>query len=308
LLLDDKGIRAVSSGDRSICPECGEKIVAKCGEIRVWHWAHLKTGECHYGEGKGEWHIKWQDWFFNQGCAIEKKINQNRDDVVLPNGVVIELQESPISNKEIEKRESAYEKMIWLFNIEVIKGKPRFSNERLSWDNKERPMKTTKQGVILQSGYGNPMYEIIYWNDGVLHGRYVQIYNEDLMQIIPYKIENLMLVEIECVDKDQEDRNDVYSLYAKGYITLSKLQELLGVIHKRIKNRQENTLYGKYFERIKDCEKFRQGKCADCFTVIGYCIYNSKITQVMLKSLYSNKTNKPGDSQAPVPTAFKYRR
>jgi competence CoiA-like predicted nuclease len=91
LLRDDKRKRAVASGERSVCPECGEEIVGKCGEIRVWHWSHLKTGECSYGKGKGEWHLKWQDWFFNHGCSIEKKINQNRADVVLPNGVVIEL-------------------------------------------------------------------------------------------------------------------------------------------------------------------------------------------------------------------------
>jgi hypothetical protein len=55
--------------------------------------------------------------------------------------------------------------------------------------------------------------------------------------------------------------------------------------------------------RIKVCEKFHQGKCADCFTHFGYCYCDlgRNITLNALEHLQLGKNKKPGDSQDPRP-------
>lgn len=64
---------------------------------------------------EGDWHKGWKDDF---GLEFsEKKIGNNRADIVAPDGTVIELQHSSISDYEIAKRENAYGKMAWIIDI-----------------------------------------------------------------------------------------------------------------------------------------------------------------------------------------------
>jgi len=61
---------------------------------------------------EGNWHRGWKEDF---GIEFsEKTIGNNRADIVAPDGTVIELQHSSISEWEIAKRESAYGKMAWI--------------------------------------------------------------------------------------------------------------------------------------------------------------------------------------------------
>ena len=52
------------SGDRGICPLCGEILVARKGRIRVPHWWHRNGRICDsWYEPKGNWHRFWQNNF-----------------------------------------------------------------------------------------------------------------------------------------------------------------------------------------------------------------------------------------------------
>lgn len=31
-----------------ICMGCGAQVIAKCGHVRINHWAHLNNKDCHY--------------------------------------------------------------------------------------------------------------------------------------------------------------------------------------------------------------------------------------------------------------------
>ena len=45
-------------------PTCDRPMVAKCGELRIWHWAHQGKRSCDpWWENKTEWHVKWQGEF-----------------------------------------------------------------------------------------------------------------------------------------------------------------------------------------------------------------------------------------------------
>ena len=47
-----------------VCRTCGRPVVAKCGEIRIWHWAHQGERLCDpWGENETEWHRAWKGRF-----------------------------------------------------------------------------------------------------------------------------------------------------------------------------------------------------------------------------------------------------
>lgn len=105
---------------KAICPQCKQKVISKCGEINIWHWSHVNSADCDtWNEGETEWHWNWKSKFSGLSeIPIIKNGVMHRADICLPNGVVIEFQHSPISVKEIQERESFYERMIWVFDIQ----------------------------------------------------------------------------------------------------------------------------------------------------------------------------------------------
>ena len=115
------------------CPCCNSQVVAKQGEINVWHFAHKVKNKCsEWFKPMTEWHINWQKQFPEKNREIihkcEKTGEKHIADVKTDNGIVIEFQHSSISSKEIKSREEFYgEKMIWVldgnaFNIETKNG------------------------------------------------------------------------------------------------------------------------------------------------------------------------------------------
>src|SRR5882724_3925211 len=97
------------------CPGCGAALVAKCGAINAWHWAHLSVADCdRWSEPTGPWHLSWQN-AVDPRC-VEMPCGEHRADIVGNGGAVIELQHSAISADEIRAREEFYGDMVWLFD------------------------------------------------------------------------------------------------------------------------------------------------------------------------------------------------
>jgi competence CoiA-like predicted nuclease len=105
---------------RAICPLCELTVFSKCGELNVWHWSHLKGESCDaWYEPETEWHLNWKLVFGKEQSEIVIKRNGKKHiaDVLTKNGVVIELQNSPIQSQIVRKREEFYgEKMLWVIN------------------------------------------------------------------------------------------------------------------------------------------------------------------------------------------------
>jgi hypothetical protein len=98
------------------CPGCKGEVLAKCGSINTWHWAH-KAKDCDsWHEPETEWHLKWKSYANPEHCEIV--MGPHRADVLGPLGVVVEFQNSPISPEVIREREEFYQKMIWIVNAE----------------------------------------------------------------------------------------------------------------------------------------------------------------------------------------------
>jgi competence protein CoiA len=100
------------------CPGCGSPMVAKCGEIRTRHWAHLGRHVCDpWWEKETEWHRAWKDQFpvgwqevVHQAETGEKHIS----DVKTARGWVIEFQHSYLKPEERRSRDTFYPKLIWV--------------------------------------------------------------------------------------------------------------------------------------------------------------------------------------------------
>ncbi|MBN8609165.1 MAG: hypothetical protein J0L92_01170 [Deltaproteobacteria bacterium] len=103
-------------GGRAACPGCAEPVVAKCGELVTWHWAHAsgRTDCDPWWEPETPWHREWKSHAPLERQEVVR--GSHRADVVLPDGYVIELQHSPISPEEIREREAFYGRMAWLFD------------------------------------------------------------------------------------------------------------------------------------------------------------------------------------------------
>lgn len=102
------------------CPLCKLKVVSKCGEINIHHWAHAKNEGCDsWSEPETFWHKSWKESFpiNNREVVIEKDGKKHFADVHTKENIVIELQNSSISSEKIREREEFYgRRLLWVIN------------------------------------------------------------------------------------------------------------------------------------------------------------------------------------------------
>lgn len=112
--------REAEKGLLGACIGCGKAMTAKCGLIKVNHWAHKSKCQCdHWWENETEWHRKWKNHF-----PVECQENRFQDangewhiaDVKTSQGWVLEFQNSPISIQERDSRITFYKRIIWIVN------------------------------------------------------------------------------------------------------------------------------------------------------------------------------------------------
>lgn len=125
-LIDKRRVEACP-GLTGLCPNCGQKVIAKCGSQRIHHWAHYNNQrKCDsWWESETEWHriwknrfpTEWQEVILYDGLTGEKHIA----DVQTEHGVVIEFQHSHIQRTERISREQFYKNMIWVVDASRLK-------------------------------------------------------------------------------------------------------------------------------------------------------------------------------------------
>jgi competence protein CoiA len=100
------------------CQGCGNPMIARCGEIRVWHWAHRGRRHCDsWWENESQWHRDWKGQFPVEWQEIvhhAKDGERHIADVKTDAGWVIEFQHSYIKPEERRSREGFYPKLIWV--------------------------------------------------------------------------------------------------------------------------------------------------------------------------------------------------
>ncbi|MBS1629384.1 MAG: hypothetical protein JST27_04935 [Bacteroidetes bacterium] len=113
-----------TSGARALCEICGGTMIAACGEVYIDHWRHDGFNpHCDtWYESETWWHRQWKEHFPKEWreVVIEKWGQKHRADVQVPSGLVIEFQNSAISQSIIRTREHFYGEMIWVINAKDI--------------------------------------------------------------------------------------------------------------------------------------------------------------------------------------------
>lgn len=135
--IHDGHTRRAQPGQRGICPFCKEPVIAKCGTILVWHWAHEADRSCSDSWGEESWwHLEWKEWALDQGWQVEVPMERNgvrhRADVVTPGGWVLELQHSTLDARQIAERERFYGRMVWIWDL-IGRGDRFGFNDRPTW-------------------------------------------------------------------------------------------------------------------------------------------------------------------------------
>src|SRR5882672_8360632 len=110
------------------CRGCGRPMVARCGEVRVWHWAHKGRLLCNpWCENETKWHRDWKDQFPDDWQEIVHTAGDGERhiaDVKTDRGWAIEFQHSSLKPEERRSRDAFYPKLIW-----VVDGKRRTRDE-----------------------------------------------------------------------------------------------------------------------------------------------------------------------------------
>lgn len=100
------------------CPACADRMVAKCGEVKIWHWAHLGTRLCDaWWENETEWHRAWKGRFpitWQEVVHQTETGERHISDVKTDRGWVIEFQHSYLKPEERRSRDAFYPKLIWV--------------------------------------------------------------------------------------------------------------------------------------------------------------------------------------------------
>lgn len=103
-------------GRDATCPQCGGRVIAKCGDIKIPHFAHATLEDCDtWTEPETAWHHAWK--LSAPEHRREVVIGNHRADAVDPHGVVFEFQHSHLAPAAIHEREDHYGNMVWVFDI-----------------------------------------------------------------------------------------------------------------------------------------------------------------------------------------------
>ncbi len=104
-------------GGRAACGQCGGEVLAKCGKLVSWHWAH-RVAECDsWSDGETDWHLGWKRAVVPEACEVV--LGDHRADIRTFDGLVIELQHSSIDADTIAEREHHYGNLHWLFDAKA---------------------------------------------------------------------------------------------------------------------------------------------------------------------------------------------
>lgn len=115
------------------CSSCAHPMVARCGPIRIRHWAHRGERSCDpWWENETEWHRNWKDQFpvdWQEIDHLSSSGEKHRADVKTDQGLVIEFQYSFLNSEERRARNDFYAKLVWVVNGSVRKrDKSQFFN------------------------------------------------------------------------------------------------------------------------------------------------------------------------------------
>lgn len=107
-----------TKGAKGSCPICNSELVAKCGEVKINHWAHKGSRNCDpWWENETDWHRAWKDKFPSDWQEVVHSAENGEKhiaDVKTANSWVLEFQHSYLKPDERRSRNAFYNKLVWV--------------------------------------------------------------------------------------------------------------------------------------------------------------------------------------------------
>lgn len=117
--------RATREGPRAAeCQDCGQPMIAKTGDVKIWHWAHRSENPDCQAAGETEWHLDWKE--LGPPGSQERAVGNRRADVLAPGGFAVEFQKSALTGAEVLAREADWKRqLVWIFDAAAAYGERR---------------------------------------------------------------------------------------------------------------------------------------------------------------------------------------
>jgi len=122
-----------SRGARGVCQCCGSELIAKCGEVKINHWAHKGIRNCDiWWENETEWHRSWKNHFpveWQEVIQFADSGEKHIADIKTSEGWVIEFQHSYLQPEERRSRNAFCKKLVWVIDgLRRERDKSQFQN------------------------------------------------------------------------------------------------------------------------------------------------------------------------------------
>jgi hypothetical protein len=131
-LINNDKVEAIK-GAKGSCPICNSELVAKCGEVKVNHWAHKGNRNCDpWWENETDWHRAWKNKFpidWQEVVHSAENGEKHIADVKTVNNWVLEFQHSYLKPDERRSRNAFYKKLVWVVDgMRRERDKEQFQN------------------------------------------------------------------------------------------------------------------------------------------------------------------------------------
>jgi competence protein CoiA len=179
-----------SYGLEGICAHCNGHVIAKCGRIRIHHWAHKsgKKRDCKW-EPETIWHRDWKNEFPNDWQECSQRDENGKlhvADILTAQGLAVEIQHSSIDRDEVSARTAFYKSICWIIDGNRLK---------TSWKQFKRAL-----GIGFRQHFSDTCVHKIFAQDSMLLKKWSRI---DALIVFDFGENGLWVV----------DHGDGYSAY-----------------------------------------------------------------------------------------------
>lgn len=153
-----------TKGARGFCPSCCSELIARCGAVKVSHWAHKGNRNCDpWWENETDWHRYWKGQFPDEWQEVihhDDNGEKHISDVKTGYGWVLEFQHSFLNSEERRSREAFYTKLVW-----VVDGLRRKRDKAQFEDALKRAVAVWKKPLVLRVTFPEKCRLLKEWLD-----------------------------------------------------------------------------------------------------------------------------------------------
>ena len=153
-----------TKGAKGTCPSCDTELIARCGEVKINHWAHKGNRNCDpWWENETDWHRMWKGKFpkdWQEVTHHDESGEKHIADVKTNSDWVIEFQHSYLKPEERRARNAFYRKLAW-----VVDGTRRKTDKKQFQNILNESTQLPTKIPIIQVHYPDECRLLKEWHD-----------------------------------------------------------------------------------------------------------------------------------------------